>query len=96
MKILKYRIPLNDVIVIEMPFYSKILSFQMQNSAPVIWVLTEHNSLETMKERIFFIKGTGEDFNEDDRFIKYIGTIQDPNQIHGLCLVWHLFERAGD
>lgn len=84
MKIFKYEIPIEEKFYLELPSHSKILSFQIQNEKPYIWVLLDENKI--LKHRYFNIVGTGNDFEFYPNTMIYIGTIQiEP-------MVWHLFE----
>lgn len=86
--IYKFEIPIKDTFEIEMPQYSKIVGFQMQNDIPVIWAVC--NKTEPLVKRGFMLIGTGvemsQQFNPD--FIDYIGTIQ----MNDGKLVFHLFD----
>ena len=67
---------------IQIPMDSQILTVQIQNDEPYIWVkVNPENDVET---RTFEVVGTGHSF--DDTNMKYIGTFQDGP------FVWHLFE----
>ena len=86
MRILKYYIPLPG-IDIYIPLLSKVLSFQMQNGQPVLWVLADDNVTEDQKYLVHFrYIGTGQEVSKEMLNGKYIGTIQDG------MFVWHLFE----
>ncbi len=68
------------------PINGKILYVGCQNEVhPVLWI--EVNSLETPKERIFKIYGTGHSHDESVNQ-KYIGTVFTQNS----QLVWHIYE----
>ena len=84
MKIFKYEIPIKDKFDLELPKHSKILSFQVQNEKPYIWVLLDETKV--LKHRYFTIVGTGHEFEYHPDIMIYIGTIQMGS------LVWHLFE----
>jgi len=77
-KIWKFEIKVNDVITINMPKQTKILSLQVQAGIPVIWALV--NPENENEIRNFELFGTGFDIPYDiemgsnDR--KYIGTFQ--------------------
>lgn len=86
MKIFKYQIPLPG-IDLEMPIGSRVLSLQLQGSAPTIWVLiNDELSNEYQQTRRFRFVGTGHEINEQLLNGHYIGTIQQD------IFVWHLFE----
>lgn len=86
MKIFKYEISIKEKFDLELPSHSKILSFQLQNGKPYIWVLLDENKV--LKHRYFTIVGTGHEFDYHPDIMKYIGTIQ----MNQGALVWHLFE----
>lgn len=83
-RILKYELK-DDLTTIQLPALSQILTVQIQNSKPHVWVLVDDYYPEG--ERTFFIFGTGEEipdmFSKDD----YVGTFQ---MLEGM-LVWHVF-----
>lgn len=84
MKIFKYEIPIKDKFNLELPAYSKILSFQVKNNIPSIWVLVDEQ--KGLKYKYFTLVGTGHDFEHHPDVMTFIGTIQlGP-------FVWHLFE----
>ncbi len=82
-QIWKYKLDgvVNDI---QIPMEAKVLTVQVQNEVPHIWVLVSpENEVETRK---FMVVGTGHPF--DDTSMKYIGTFQDGP------FVWHLFENV--
>lgn len=85
MKVFKYVMKDRDN-VFDIPFGGKVLSCQLQNELPAIWVLIDEQHTTTEKRK-FFAYGTGYQipFNKDQ--IKFIGTIQADNGI-----VHHIFE----
>lgn len=86
MKIYKFEVPIQDEFVIDLPIGSSILTFQLQNGIPHLWVL-----LNPDEERIpfyFKIIGTGEECAINNYESEYIGTIQRNG------LVWHLFLKS--
>lgn len=86
MKIFKYEVQIQDSIVIDLPIDSKILSFQVQNNKPYIWVLVD--PAKQTVSRYFTIIPTGTEIEYLDDVLIYIGTIQ---MAQG-ALVFHLFE----
>jgi hypothetical protein len=83
MIILKYEVPIEDNFTIEIPDPFKILSFQVQNDRPYIWVQCE--DINSKKDKVkFSIVGTGHEIYFHGF---YIGTVQLPP------FVWHLFMR---
>ena len=79
-KIWKYKIDSFDC-KIEMPEGAKILSLQLQNWIPCIWVQVDVNNL--IETRRFVTHPTGVYFHHAE---KYIGTYQIG------WYVWHVFE----
>lgn len=83
-KIYKYSLNTNiPRFNLELPAQAKILSFQVQNTIPTIWVLVDTEN--TYVTRSFEIYGIGHIIN--NTFENYIGTVQVGNY------VWHLFEK---
>ena len=85
----KYPIMLGTTIV-EMPFGSKILSVQVQNDIPNIWILAESWEAERKyryEPRRFEVLPTGLSFNNKTGML-YVGTFQLDNG----NFVGHLFE----
>lgn len=82
--IYKYPVKITDAFTVDLPVGAEILTVQMQNDEPCMWVLVE---LEPgiRETRAFRIYGTGHMVNDKD---SYIGTFQQ----HDGRLVWHLFE----
>lgn len=76
----KYR--LSDE-VIHVPKNSKILSIQLQDNAPQIWILVDENEME-FEKRQFITIATGQPFHLEN--VNYISTYQDGSY------VWHIFE----
>ena len=72
-KIFKYQLETTSVQEIEMPEAAEVLTVQIQNEVPCIWVLVEPNS--AVIKRTFEIFGTGYDVPENVNR-KYIGTYQ--------------------
>ena len=68
---------------------TEILTFQVQNDIPCIWVKQPIDYVEYREpeSRVLEIVATGSTF--DDTGYQYIGTAQQ----FGGQLVWHLFER---
>ena len=75
-----------DIITIEMPEGSQVLTVQTQAGTPCLWAVVEDSFVNNMESRQFAIVGTGHPMpNGTDR---YIGTFQ----LHGGGLVFHVFE----
>jgi len=81
----KYPLETNDTLDILMPKNSKILTVQMQNGIPCLWVLVDDS--KENERRTFALHGTGHEVNHTD-IKKYIGTFQ---MMKG-TLVVHVFE----
>jgi hypothetical protein len=79
----KYEIPIADKFVLQMPITAKILTTQIQNGLPVMWAVV--NTEEKLKERTFYLFGTGHRFPEEHN-VRYINTFQIDS------FVGHLFE----
>lgn len=86
MKIFKYEVFLLNSFSICMPENSTILSFQVQNEKPYIWVLVDEE--KPIISRYFTIIGTGHYIELSKNVLKYIGTVL----MNRDELVWHLFE----
>jgi hypothetical protein len=86
--IYKYQIEVKHNFSLILPAKAEILTVQMQNATPYIWVLADLKI--SSEERFFEVFGTGHEIPYDmgiDR--KYIGTFQ----MMGGSLIFHLFER---
>lgn len=81
----KYVIPIKDHFELEMPFNSKILSFQLQKGVPMIWC--QVNTDLKLIERKFRLCGTEHEL--ENKYWKFIGTIQ----LREGNMVFHLFEK---
>lgn len=68
-----------------MPRTAKVLSVQMQNGVPCMWVLVDTE--EQKEARTFIVQGTGHPCVCD--VSEFIGTFQ----MSGGTLVFHLFEK---
>ncbi len=78
--IYKYQFNIEDEIIIEMPEMSEILSIQVQDGVPTMWVRVDTN--KPILRRHFNVYGTGHQV----RLIQnHYGTIQ----FNGF--VWHIF-----
>lgn len=83
----KFRIPIIGRFTLELPIEARVLSVQIQNTEPHVWVLLDTE--QETKKKEFFIFGTGHSLLEgmDKKgTIDHIGTFQKD------CCVWHLFE----
>ena len=88
----KYPIPLVERFNLEMPRDAQILTVQIQNDQPTLWVMADLDRAEDSKRvpeardiRMFGIAGTGRPF--EDEGWAYVATWQYGGY------VWHLFER---
>lgn len=84
MTIWKYPLPANDKFVVDLPKGAKVLSVQMQNDAPQMWVLVD--STAPKRTRNFYLAGTGERLPLVISQAEFIGTFQTD------AMVWHLFD----
>jgi hypothetical protein len=82
----KFEVPFpgTDVFEIEIPKGAKILTVQLQDGSPKIWVLVDTFNVDVSRK--FKVVGTG--YKIRDKIIEYIGTFQ----IVEYGLVYHLFE----
>jgi hypothetical protein len=81
--IYKYQFNVADSFEIEMPIHSDVLSIQLQNGKPTMWVKIDTS--QEMVRRMFLAFGTGHPMTSLID-LRHIGTIQ----INGF--VWHIFE----
>lgn len=86
--IYKYELVITDRQVISIPEGSSILTVQMQNGRPCMWVLVEVDREPV--DRIITCYGTGNPIKSHPG--AYIGTVQS----NGGSLVWHFFNVMGD
>ncbi len=86
--IYKFPIEVTDFTDIEIPATAKILTVQIQDGNPYVWVLLDPDQ-PTIK-RYFRLAGTGHSINGLQYTLDYIGTFQ----MHSGDLVFHLFERT--
>lgn len=82
--IYKYPIGIKDKFSIEMPTGARILTIQVQDNVPCMWVLVDTS--QELEIRNFKIIGTGHSLDEFHG--NYIGTVQMANGF----FVWHIFE----
>lgn len=87
----KYEIETTDRQTLLLPKASEILTVQIQNGKPVLWVLFDINN-KTKTTRTIEIFGTGNPIEEYDtiKSLKYIGTYQ----LLEIGFVGHIFERT--
>lgn len=85
--IYKYRLP-GNVNKLMIPLGGIVLTIQMQDDVPTIWVLVDPASPE--KERVFQLIGTGHKIEiKEGAHPVYAGTVQIDWE------VWHCFEVFG-
>lgn len=68
----KFPLEIKDEIAIEMPAYSVPVAVGVQDGKPMVWCMVEPEAERVME--VFYIHGTGHDFNTLDRV--YVGTFQ--------------------
>jgi hypothetical protein len=86
----KYTLDVVDVQTIKIPKGAEILTVQMQDSFPCLWVLVDPTA--HLESRIFEIFGTGNPITSDmGTSRKYIATFQ----LNEGRLVFHVFENTG-
>ena len=86
--IYKYQFQVNDFLEINLPVDSKVLTVQMQNDVPSIWV-EQDPEREKYKQK-FAIFGTGQNMGRADGYgtLEYVGTFQ----MNDGGLVFHLYK----
>jgi hypothetical protein len=84
--IYKYQLATNEGQVVQLPVGASILSLQVQNNVPHIWVIFDKANEKNLEERSFITYGTGHIIS--DLLKVYVGTYQLP--LSGLVL--HVFE----
>ena len=82
--IYKYPLELKDDQTIEVPQGSKVLTVQVQDGKPCLWVLISDSEFKSIRYIEMF--GTGHSIDRGER--KYVGTFQLPEK----GLVFHVFE----
>ena len=86
-KVFKYPVDINDVVRIQMPKGSEILSVGNQRDTLCIWALCDEKC--SLEERTFRIAGTGHPINYDMGIdYKFLGTVH----LFGSSLIFHVFE----
>jgi len=79
-----WKYALNPVTQVEVPEGAIVLSVQVQDNQPQIWMLVDPG--KAAETRVFKSFGTGHEF--DDAGLVYVGTFQ----INNGALVFHAFE----
>jgi hypothetical protein len=84
----KFKLPIEDDFTLQLPKGYKILTVQMQNEAPCLWVLVSLEEKE-METATFRVAGTGHpiDMENYPLGIEYINSFQMENG----KLMFHLF-----
>jgi hypothetical protein len=82
-RIWKFPLKITDRQTITVPMFHKILTVQMQNGVPTVWVLVDPETEEIQVE--FTIVGTGNP--TDVSACDYVGSVQERG------FVWHVFSR---
>lgn len=82
----KYKFENNGVNLLDIPIWSKILSFQTQGDEASMWVLVD--TLARMVKRTFLVCNTGAKIKYAQQRLVYIGT----GQVEEGARVYHVFE----
>jgi hypothetical protein len=88
MQVWKYSLDWSAFQQLDMPRGAKVLSLQVQNGEPKVWVLV--NGSEPHERRSFGTYATGETLPTGTDLGRFVGTYQR----NGGDLVFHVFERA--
>ena len=81
----KYRVPIQDYFILEIPKLFKILKFCLQNGVPTLWIAVDPDSGK--KPVSFLVLGTGQYLQEH-----LSATYVDSVLMNDDSLVWHLFK----
>jgi hypothetical protein len=91
----KFELEVTDNQTISMPKDAEILSIQIQDGKPVIWVLV--NPEEDEEPRVFDMFGTGHPiptgFGINRNFIGTVQIVQKIHEMYDRWLAFHVFER---
>lgn len=82
----KYILEVTDKQTIEVPEDGKILSVQVQNGKPCLWVLVNSENKKVVRTIVTY--GTGNRITDYKHDYIFIGTYQ----LHNGGLVFHVFE----
>lgn len=82
----KYAVPVRGAFQLEMPRDARVLSVQIQNGEPQVWVVVDADAPTEM--RAFRVFGTGHPIDASPDIMRYVGTFQ----LYDCALVFHLFE----
>lgn len=80
----KFKVPISDVVKVEMPKDAKVLFASVQHGDPCFWAEVDVNA--PTETRFFRIYGTGHRIPDDTG--RYLGTFM----MHGGDLVFHAYE----
>jgi hypothetical protein len=89
-RVFRYRLPITDHVVLEMPTGAEVLSVGPPRDGfdeLDLWAVVD-TSVVTEQDRRFRIVGTGNPMPDDCG--RFIGTVPT----HGGSLIWHVFEVA--
>lgn len=78
----KFNVEIKDTFTLDLPVAHKILSLQVQNDVPVMWVLLDSEAPTCPV--VFEVYGTGHEISSDAT--EYIGSVQVS------IMVWHIFK----
>lgn len=85
----KFPLPIDDIVIVQLPKYAKPLYVNEQNGVPCLWCLVDpDNPLEL---RRFRFAGTGHPIKDEDCG-KYVGSFY----MKSGALVFHIFDIDGD
>lgn len=87
MTIWKWRLNIDDSVLVQMPEHARILTVQMQAGHPYLWALVDPT--QPVVPRYLAWRGTGHAV-DDLGGARYIGTVQ----MHDGAQVFHLFDRG--
>ena len=85
-KVLKYELPMNDFVEVDIPAGAQVVSVQSQGDGLYIWALVDPLE-EITTRRIFRIAGTGHPITDPEK-LRFIGTVL----MYRGGLVFHVFE----
>ncbi len=89
-RVFKYSFLIDDTFKLLLPKDAEILSVQVQNDWPQMWVLVYDANITNLEYRYFRLAGTAHVIEEAIK--TFIGTFQ----MQKGALVYHLFEVDGD
>lgn len=86
MKIFKYNVPAEHIFPLALPKGATVLSFGKKEKEKTLNIWAKVDPEQSTERRWFCLLATGEEFNEEELGLQFIGTA---------CVdvyVWHLFE----